>query len=58
MNPSIYSQMWNFFMLEGLRRRFHELYKGRKHKHKHRNELVFLLGELLQKDGINREEYK
>ena len=27
-------------------------------KHGHRNELVFLLDELLQQDGINRNEYK
>ena len=42
----------------GLQRRFHELYIEftRQGKHEHRNELVFLLDELLRKDGINREE--
>ena len=44
---------------EGLRRRFHELYKEftRECKHADKNELVFPLDELLRKDGINREEY-
>ena len=46
--------------VEGLRRRFHELYTEftRQRKHEHRNELVFLLDELLRQEGINREEYK
>ena len=45
--------------VEGLQRLFHELYKEftRQGKHEHRNELVFLLDELLRKDGINREDY-
>ena len=45
--------------VEGLRKRFHELYTEftREGKHEHRSELVFLLDELLRKGGINREEY-
>ena len=44
---------------EGLRRCFHELHKEftRQGKREHRNELVFLLDELLRRGGINREEY-
>ena len=46
--------------VEGLRKRFHELYTEfpLEGKHEHRNELVFLLDELLRKGGINREEYR
>ena len=41
--------------IEGLQKRFHEsMQQG---KHEHRNELVFLLDELLQQCGIDREEY-
>ena len=42
---------------EGLQRRFHELYKefARQGKHEHRNELVFLLDELLRKGGIKEK---
>ena len=44
---------------EGLRKRFHELYTEftRQGKHEHRNELVFLLDELLRQRGIDGEEY-
>ena len=46
--------------MEGLRKRFHELYTefAREGKHEHRNELVFLLDELLRQGGVNRSEYK
>ena len=39
--------------------RFSKLFKEfmRQGKHKHRNELDFLLDELLRQDGINRDEY-
>ena len=45
--------------LEGLRKRFYELYTEftRQGKHEHINELVILLDELLRKGGIDREEY-
>ena len=45
--------------VEGLQRRFHEFYKAftRQRKHDHSNKLMFLLDELLRKDGINWEEY-
>ena len=45
--------------VQGLRKRFHELYTEftRQGKHEHRKELVFLLDELLRKGGLNREEY-
>ena len=44
--------------LEGLLKHFHELYTEfrRQGKHEHRNELVFLLDELLLQQGIDREE--
>ena len=44
--------------VEGLRERFHEFYTEftRQGKHEHRNELVFLLDELLWQQGIDREE--
>ena len=44
---------------EWLRKRFHELYTEftLQGKHEHRNELVFLLDELLRKGGIIRVEY-
>ena len=46
--------------MEGLRKRFPELYTQfmRQEKHEHRNELVFLLDELLRQRCIDREEYK
>ena len=46
-------------VVEGLQRRFHELYKEftRQGKHEHRNEHEFLLDDLLRNDGINRERY-
>ena len=45
--------------MEGLRKRFHELYTEftRQGKHEHRDELVFLLDELLWQQDIDREEY-
>ena len=45
--------------VDGLADRFNQLFKEftRQGKHEHRNELVFLLGELLPQDGINRYEY-
>ena len=44
--------------VEGLRKRFHELYTEftRQKKHEHRNEVVFLLDELLRQQGIDSEE--
>ena len=46
--------------VDGLRKRFHELYTEftrQWKKHEHKNELVFLLDELLRQQGIDREEY-
>ena len=45
--------------VEGLRKRFHELYTEftRQGKHEHRNELALLSDELLRQQGIAREEY-
>ena len=44
--------------VEGLRKRFHELYTEftRQGKHEHKNKLVFLSDELLRQQGIYREE--
>ena len=46
--------------VKGLRDSFNELFCEftRQGKHEHRNELVFLLDQLLQRGGITREEYK
>ena len=45
--------------IDVLAERFNKLSKEfmRQEKHEHRNELVFLLDELLRQDGINRDEY-
>ena len=45
--------------MERLRKRFHELYTEftRQGKHEHRNDLVFLLDELLRQQDIDKEEY-
>ena len=45
--------------IEGLCDRFHTLWTDftRQGKHEHRNEIVFLLDELLRQEGITREEY-
>ena len=70
MNPDIQPNV-KFLLatVEELRKRFHELYTEftRQGKHEHRNEVVFLLDELLQQQrdreternrqrGIDREE--
>ena len=45
--------------VDGLVERFRELFREfKKGKHKHRNELVFLLDELLRQEGIDRDQYK
>ena len=46
--------------LEGLSKRFNELLQeyNLDGKYEHRNELVFLLDEMLRQEGINREEYE
>ena len=46
--------------LEGLSKRFNELLReyNLDGKYEHRNELVFLLDEMLRQEGINREEYE
>ena len=45
--------------VEGIRDRFNELYVGfvRKKKHENRNELEFLLDELLRQGAIDPSEY-
>ena len=45
--------------VEGIRKRFYKLYTEftRQGKHEHRNELVFLLKELLRQQGIGSKEY-
>ena len=45
---------------EGLRKRFGKLFFEfmRQQKHEHRNELVFLIDELLRQEAITRDEYK
>ena len=42
--------------VDGLTDRFNQLFTQHG-KHEHRNELVFLLDEVLRQDGINRDEY-
>ena len=46
--------------VDGLVERFRELFKEfiREGKHEHRNEVVFLLYELLRQEGIDRGQYK
>ena len=45
--------------IEGLCERFHTLWTEftRQGKHNNRNEIVFLLDELLRQEGITRDEY-
>ena len=61
MNPSMLQNIQrnvNFLpaTVEGLRKRFHELYTEftQQGRHEHRNGLVFLLDELLRQQGIDR----
>ena len=46
--------------VDGLLERFRELFKEfiQEGKHEHRNELEFLLDELLRQEGIDRDQYK
>ena len=46
--------------VDGLVERFRVLFKEfiREGMHKHRNEVEFLLGELLRQEGIDRDQYK